>query len=131
MTLFDVPFPVPLPAAKPVTVDFAGGDLSSDAGLIPLSLADQRLGLTAQLAAAIADPRDPGRIDHSLLDLLRQRIYLIAQGYPDANDANTLRHDPLLKLVLGHLPSDAPLAGQSTLSRLENAITRADLHRLG
>jgi hypothetical protein len=131
MTLFDTPIPVPLPAPKPVTVDFTGGDLSSDAGLIPLSLADQRLRLTAQLAAAIADPRDPRRVDHSLHDLLRQRIYMIAQGYADANDANTLRHDPLLKLVVGRTADDAPLAGQSTLSRLENSVTRADLERLG
>jgi hypothetical protein len=131
MVLFDTPCPVPLPARKPVTVDFTGGDLSSDAGLIPLSLADQRLGLTEALAAALADPRDPRRIDHSLHDLLRQRIYMIAQGYPDANDANTLRHDPLLKLVLGRTPADAPLAGQSTLSRLENTVTPADLAGVG
>ncbi|MGH9024102.1 MAG: IS1380 family transposase, partial [Acidimicrobiia bacterium] len=130
MTLFDTPFPVPLPASKPVTVDFAGGDLSSDAGLIPLSLADQRLGLTAALADAIADPRDPRRIDHSMHDLLRQRIYMIAQGYADANDANALRHDPLLKLVVGRTPADAPLAGQSTLSRLENTVTQADVKGL-
>jgi hypothetical protein len=131
MTLFDVPCSIPLPTPKPVTVDFTGGDLSSDAGLIPLSLADQRLRLTEQLAAAIADPRDPHRIDHTLPDLLRQRIYMIAQGYADANDANSLRHDPLLKLVVGRTPQEAPLAGQSTLSRLENGVTRADLERLG
>lgn len=131
MVQFDTPCPVPLLAAKPVTVDFAGGDLSSDAGLIPLAMADRRLGLTEALAAAIADPRDPRRIDHTLLDLLRLRIFMIAQGYADANDANALRHDPLLKLVLGRTPTAAPLAGQSTLSRLENRVTRADLERLG
>jgi Transposase DDE domain group 1 len=131
MPLFDIPSPVPLPGSKPVTVDFAGGDLSSDAGLIPLALADRRLGLTEALAAAIADPRDPSRVDHSLGDLLRQRIYMIAQGYPDANDAHSLRHDPLLKLVLGRTPADAPLAGQSTLSRLENGATSTDLARAG
>lgn len=131
MTLFDTPCPVPLPTAKPVTFDFAGGDLSSDAGLIPLALADRRLGLTEQLAAAIHDPRDPRRVDFTMHDLLRQRIYMIVQGYFDQNDATTLRHDPVLKLALGRTPQEAPLAGQSTLSRLENDVTRADLERLG
>jgi hypothetical protein len=130
MNLFGTSLPVPLLAHKPVTVACDGGDLSSDAGLIPLALADRRLGLTEQLAAALADPRDPRRIDHSLHDLLRQRIYLIAQGYFDQNDANTLRHDPMLKLALGRTPSAAPLAGQSTLSRLENGVTRADVGQL-
>ena len=96
------------------------GAKSSDAGLIPLALADQRLELTEKLAQAIDDPRDPRRIDHTMHDLLRERIYLIAQGYADANDANSLRHDPLLKLALGRAPSEPALAGQSTLCRLEN-----------
>lgn len=122
---------VPLLAGKQVAVDFAGGDLSSDAGLIPLALADQRLQLTQQLAAAVADPRDPCRVTHSLHDLFRERIYLIALGYADANDANTLRHDPLVKLAIGRLPEAEPLAGQSTLSRFENAVTLPDLERLG
>ena len=130
MSLFGTPLPVPLLTRKPVTVDAEGGDLSSDAGLIPLALADQRVGLTEQLAAAIDDPRDPRRIDFTMHDLLRQRIYMIAQGYFDANDAHTLRHDPVLKLALGRTPQEAPLAGQSTLSRLENDVTRADLERL-
>jgi hypothetical protein len=89
------------------------------------------LGLTEQLAAALHDPRDPRRIDFTMHDLLRQRIYMIAQGYFDQNDAQTLRHDPLLKLALGRTPQEAPLAGQSTLSRLENAATPADLMRIG
>lgn len=127
MDLFGTSLPVPLLAPKTVTVACDGGDLSSDAGLIPLALADRRLGLTAALAAAIHDPRDPRRIDHSLHDLLRQRVYTIAQGYFDQNDATALRHDPLLKLALGRAPADAPLAGQSTLSRLENGVTRADV----
>jgi hypothetical protein len=122
---------VPLLSRKPVAVDFSGGDLSSDAGLIPLSLADQTMQLTQRLAEAVADPRDPRRIEHSLLDLFRERIYLIAQGYEDAIDANTMRHDPLVKLAVGRAPEQAPLASQSTLSRWENAITLQDLERLG
>lgn len=121
---------LPLLAHKPVTVDFDGGDLSSDAGLMPLALADQRLQLTKRLAAAVADPRDPERVAHSMHDLFRERIYLIAQGYEDANDANAMRHDPLLKVAVGREPSEPPLASQSTLSRWENAITPRDLLRL-
>jgi hypothetical protein len=115
---------------KPIALDFDGGDLSSDAGLIPLALADQQMQLTQQMAAALHDPRDPRKIEHTLHDLLRERIYLIAQGYADQNDATSLRHDPVLKLAVGRTPSDAPLASQATLSRLENQVTRADLRRL-
>jgi hypothetical protein len=121
---------LPLLPRKPVAVDFSGGDLSSDAGLIPLSLADQQLQLTQRLAAAVADPRDPQRIAHSMHDLFRERIYLIAQGYEDANDANSMRHDPLLKLAVGRSPEEPALASQSTLSRWENAVTPRDLLRL-
>lgn len=122
---------IPALSHKPIALAFDGGDLSSDAGLIPLALADQRMRLTHCLTDAIHDPRDERRIDHTLHDLLRERIYLIAQGYADQNDATTLRHDPLLKLTLGRTPGDAPLASQSTLSRLENSVTRTDLMRLG
>ncbi len=121
---------LPLLPHKPVAVDFDGGDLSSDAGLLPLALADQQMQLTQRLAAAVADPRDPDRIAHSMHDLFRERIYLIAQGYEDANDANSMRHDPLLKLAVGRSPEEPPLASQSTLSRWENAVTRRDLLRL-
>jgi hypothetical protein len=125
------PLEIPGLSRKPIALAFDGGDLSSDAGLIPLALADQRMQLTQHLADAIDDPRDERRIDHSLHDLLRERIYLIAQGYADQNDANTLRHDPVLKLALGRTLSDPSLASQSTLSRWENAVTRADVMRLG
>jgi hypothetical protein len=130
--------PLPLPALelptlarKGVTVDFDGGDLSSDAGFLPLKLADQQLQLTDALATAIVDLRAPDQVQHSVLSLLRERIYLIAAGYEDACDAQTLRQDPLLKAALGRTPTDPPLAGQSTLSRFENSITKADLARLG
>jgi hypothetical protein len=132
-----VPTPVlpalelPSLARKGVTVDFDGGDLSSDAGFLPLKLADQQLGLTAALAAAIEDLRDPAKVQHDVLALLCARIYLIAAGYEDAVDAQTMRHDPLLKAALGRTPADPALAGQSTLSRFENSITKADLARLG
>jgi hypothetical protein len=122
---------IPLLAGKPVEVDFSGGDLSSDAGAIPLALADRAMHLTKRLAHAVADPRDPSRLQHSLHDLFRERVYLIALGYEDCIDANTLRHDPLLKIAVGRAPEAQPLASQSTLSRFENAITLHDLQRLG
>src|SRR5712692_1647162 len=126
----DVAIKVPLLPHKPVAVDFGGGDLSSDAGLIPVALADAQVQLTRRLAEAVADPRDPQRIAHSMHDLFRERIYLIAQGYEDANDANSMRHDPLLKLAVGRAPEEPALASQSTLSRWENAVTLKDLLRM-
>jgi hypothetical protein len=122
---------LPSLAPKGITVDFEGGDLSSDAGFVPLRLADQQLGLTAALAAAIVDFRDPVKVRHEVVALLCERVLLIAAGYEDANDAQKMRHDPLLKAAVGQSPTDPALAGQSTLSRFENSITKEDLARLG
>ena len=121
---------LPLVPRKAVHVDFDGGELSSDGGWLLLALADQQLQLTARMAAAITDPRAQDQVEHPLRALLQQRIYQIAQGYADANDAQTLRHDPLLKIAVGRTPGAAPLAGQSTLSRFENWVTPADLQAL-
>src|SRR5262249_18915554 len=81
-----------------VELDFDGGRLSSDAGLILLKDIDDQLGLTRALAAVLADARDARRIHFTPDDLLKQRVLQIAAGYEDANDANTLRHDPIFKL---------------------------------
>lgn len=121
---------LPLGSRKPVLLDWEGGELTSDAGLLLVAGADRALRLTERLAAEIQDPRAPAQLRHPLLALLRQRIYQIALGYEDANDAQTLRHDPLLKSALGRTPRAAPLAGQSTFSRFENAVTAEDLARL-
>ena len=116
---------------KAILVDFDGGRLSSDGGLILLGDPDDQIGLTRELAAVLRDPRDPKRIDFTNHDLLKQRVFQIAAGYEDANDATTLRHDPILKLLLGRLPeSGAPLASQPTISRFENRISRPELYRL-
>jgi Transposase DDE domain group 1 len=117
----------PLLSRKPVQVDFTGGTLSSDGGLLLLAHLDQRLGLTQRVAACLQDPRLPERIRHSLLDLIRQRVYQIAAGYEDANDATALRRDPALKVAVGRSPhSDPDLASQPTLSRLEGTVTEAE-----
>jgi hypothetical protein len=125
----------PLPLApledKAILVDFDGGRLSSDGGLILLGDPDDQLGLTRDLAAVLRDPRDPRRIDFTLHDLLKQRVLQITSGYADANDAITLRHDPIFKLLLGRLPeSGPPLASQPTISRFENRVSRTELYRL-
>ena len=78
---------------RKIEANFAGGDVSSDGGLLLLREADRRLGLLKALDAALPDPRDPLHITHRQIDLLRQRVYGIAQGYEDLNDHETLRHD--------------------------------------
>src|SRR5262249_9494703 len=109
---------------------FDAGQLTSDGGLVWLGRADDRLGLSAAFAAQMRDWRR-GPIQHPLSLLVRQRILQIACGYEDQDDADTLRHDPLLKLVCGRLPEQgAGLASQPTLSRLENAVDRRACYRL-
>jgi hypothetical protein len=116
---------------KAVNLDFDGGRLSSDAGLVLLKAPDEQLGFTRALAAVLNDPRDPRRVDFTQHDLLQQRVVQIAAGYEDANDSNTLRHDPICKLLLDRLPETGPpLASQPTISRFENRVSRTELSRL-
>jgi hypothetical protein len=108
----------------PLTAAFDAGRLTSDGGLVWLSEADQSLGICEMLAACIPEWRR-GPVLHSLVTLVRQRIFQIACGYADQNDATTLRSDPLLKAICGRLPETGrDLASQPTLSRLENAVDR-------
>src|SRR5215813_11448502 len=117
--------------AKAVDLDFDGGQLSSDAGVILLKDIDDHLGLTHDLAAVLSDPRDAPRVQFTLHDLLKQRVFQIAAGYEDANDSNTLRDDPIFKLMLDRLPeTGAPLASQPTMSRCENRVSRTELYRM-
>jgi hypothetical protein len=117
------------PVALPLTVDFQGGRLTSDGGWCWVAAANADLDLSATLAAAVPDRRRRGR--HSRHDLLRQRLYQITAGYADQNDADSLRSDPLLKLVCGRLPeTDPDLASQPTVSRFENAFSARDCYRL-
>src|SRR4029453_17110685 len=127
--------PIPLPLApigtKAVELDFDGGRLSSDAGVVLLKDIDDQLGLTRALAAVLSDPRDERRIHFTPEDLLKQRVFQIAAGYEDATDTNTLPADPIFKLLLDRLPdTGAPLASQPTLSRFENRISRTELYRM-
>jgi hypothetical protein len=105
----------------PVDARFDLGSLTSDGGLLWLREADDALGLCAALAAVIPEWRR-AHIQHSIEALIRQRVFQIACGYEDQDDADTLRTDPLLKLFCGCLLEDADLASQPTMSRLENHI---------
>ena len=105
---------------KPLIARFDGGQLSSDGGLLTLREVERRLGMADRLAACIEDPRAPGRVQHCLAAILRFRMLMIAAGYEDGNDADSLRHDPVFKLALDTLPDGDPLCSQPTISRLEN-----------
>ncbi len=112
-------------------LDFDGGHLSSDAGVVLLKDLDEPLGLTRALAAVLSDPRDARRIHFTPEDLLKQRGFQMAAGYEDANDANTLRADPIFKLMRDRLPaSGASLASPPTISRFENRVSRTELYRM-
>lgn len=114
---------------QPVLADFSGGQITGDAGLLPLRAFDQHHRLTRDLAQLLSDPREEDRVRHDSLALLRQRIYQIVAGYEDANDADRLRHDPLLQIVADQKLGDA-LGSQPTLSRWENAPSARELVRL-
>ena len=112
---------------KKVQADFNGGNITSDAGALLLREADKRLKLTETLADCFEDQRDPNKIDHSILEMLRQRVYAIALGYEDLNDHNALRTDPLFKLLS---ESKDNLASSPTLCRFENSAARKTLVKM-
>jgi Transposase DDE domain group 1 len=105
---------VSIPPAWPQVLDFFGtplviepspGQLSSDAGLLPIRQFDQRIGLTRAFAGALDDPRDPDLTEHTFLEMVRSRVYGILAGYEDQNDHDTLRKDPVFKLVADRSPT--------------------------
>ena len=115
-------FSYPAVGGKKVTAAFDGGRLTSDGGVLLLAQAERMMGICQQLAACIADPRDPARVVHRLEDIFLARVLAIACGYEDADDLDALRDDPGFRLALGKLPgSGAGLASQPTMSRWENA----------
>ena len=107
-------------AASERTTD--GGEVSSDGGLLLLRKLERRLGLIDAVARVLADPRDPQRVQHSLADMLRQRVFGLVQGYEDLNDHATLRTDVLMQTACER---DTALASAPTLCRLENRASRA------
>ncbi|RUL86827.1 transposase [Tautonia sociabilis] len=116
--------------ARPVEIEVSPAPLTSDAGLLPVRQFDDRIRLTEQFATALHDPRDPRLSQQSLLSMVRQRVYGILADDEDQNDHDTLRTDPVFKLLADRLPGDHDLASQPTLSRFENAVSIPDLWRL-
>lgn len=106
------------------------GQLTSDAGLIPVRQFDQRRRYTERMAECLAGCDGRAACDHSVLQMLRQRLYGILADYEDCNDHDDLRDDPVFKLVAGKLPGDGPLASQPTLCRFENALLIPAVHKL-
>ena len=122
---------------RSVVADFAGGSITSDAGALLLDKTEQAIDLLGRAARCFVDHRDPDLIEHTVEQLIRQRVFALALGYEDLNDHDELSHDPLLATVVGkceptgqarrsRLDRDRPLAGKSTLNRLELTGQNAD-----
>ena len=126
-----LPFDLPAVSRRKLTVDFNGGNQSSDAGLLLLREAERKLGVCRRLADAMPDRRDPDHVRHEMFEMVMARASAIACGHKDAIDLDRLRHDPLMKVAVGRCPeTGAPLASQSTISRLENAPSKTEAARL-
>ena len=126
-----LPFDLPAVHRKKLTVDFDGGNQSSDGGLLLLRQAERKIGVCRRLAGVMPDRRDQARVRHEMFELVAARTFAISCGYKDGNDLNRLRHDPLLKIAVGRCPeSGSPLASQSTISRLENTPRKVEAARL-
>ena len=127
-----LPFDLPSICRKKLTVDFNGGNQSSNGGLLLLREKERTLGVCRRLADAMPDRRDPDRTRHAMFEMVMARVAAIACGYEDTNDLDRLRHDPLMKIAVGRCPqSGAALASQSTMCRFENAPRRTEAARLG
>jgi len=123
----DIEFP--FIRSRTLRAKFDEAPISSDGGAVLLQALDHRLGLTSSVAAAIPDRRDTRYVEHTVLDQLRQRVFGIALGYEDCNDAQAMRTDPLLKVCCGREPEGKALASQPTLSRFENEATTKSCYR--
>ena len=118
--------------SKPVVGTFDAEHASSDGGAILLKGIDTQLELTKRLAACLKDGRQPGKVQHQTLELLRQRVFGLACGYADCNDAARLADDAIHKLLIERDPIAGPaLASQPTLSRFENAVGWRELLTMG
>src|SRR5688500_16976312 len=104
---------------RDVMAQFDGGAISSDGGSLLLRETDQRLNLLTRFSRCFLDGREQDRIEHSILEMVSQRVYGLALGYEDLNDHEQLRTDPVFGVLAGREEFDRPLAGKSTLNRLE------------
>jgi len=115
--------------SRQITGQFDGGQQTSDAGGLLLRETDGRLNLLSRFAACFVDGRDAGRIEHRVEEMVAQRVYGMALGYEDLNDHEQLRHDPLLAVMSGRSDPHSPLAGKSTLNRLELSTKKEDRYK--
>ena len=124
-----LPFSLPNLCKKKVTAAFDGGTISSDGGAFLLRQTDRRLNLLPRLAECFLDGRNQNLVDHSILGMLAQRIYGLALGYEDLNDHEQLRHDPVFGILAGREQLEEPLAGKSTLNRMELGAGAKDRYK--
>ncbi len=115
--------------SRKIVARFDGGTISSDSGGFLLRETDRRLNLLPRLAGCFLDGRNQARIDHSILEMLSQRIYGLALGYEDINDHEQLRIDPVFGILAGREELDEPLAGKSTLNRMELGAGAKDRYK--
>ncbi len=115
--------------SRDVVARFDGGAISSDGGSLLLRQTDQRLNLLARFSLCFLDGREQDRVEHSILEMVSQRVYGLALGYEDLNDHEQLRNDPLFGVLAGREELDKPLAGKSTLNRLELGNGQQDRYK--
>lgn len=113
-----------------ICLDFQGGEITSDAGLVALREFDHRIGFTESLVACLDDDRHPSYVKHELAELVIQRLYGVVAGYEDQNDADKLRHDGLFQMLAGKDELGESLASQPSLSRLENSVSAHEVGAL-
>jgi Transposase DDE domain group 1 len=114
---------------REIVARFDGGTISSDGGALLLRQTDRRLNLLPRLAECFLDGRKQKQVQHSALEMLSQRIYGLALGYEDINDHEQLRNDPVFSILAGRAALERPLAGKSTLNRLELGTDQADRYK--
>ena len=121
--------------SRRVVAEFSGDRLTTEGGALLLREADRKIGLLRRVVDCFTDTRQPERIEHELPEMLAQRIYGLALGYEDLNDHEQLRNDPLLAVLAGKQEIEQPLAGKSTLNRLELTPSGSPLperyHKIG
>lgn len=118
-------------SGKKLEADFDGGNVTSDGGVLFLRAVESKVKIIDRMVRCLQDNRHQSYIDHSIKDILRQRVFQIGCGYEDANDCDELRCDPGFKSACERLPeTGADLASQPTMTRLENSVSRTDMYRL-
>lgn len=130
MTECTTEFLFPFHPKRKLVADFEGGEITSDAGLLPLREFDERIGFTSSIAEVFRDTRQAGKVDHSRLEIFRHRVFGLVAGYEDARDADSTRHDPLFQAVAGDRGAGDLLASQSTITRWENDVTEEEIEAI-